>query len=108
MRKIDGVYKDAYALHCYRLALQGEKGKRGDSSMAFDVCAGLPGGRWGDVWRDVRDLVEGPGFEEIVRGAQEMARGEFGGMGVREFLKDPQGWARGVKGPLEKVEVRVE
>lgn len=95
MRKVDGVYRDGYALHCYRLAWEGK----------FDICATLPGGRWGDIWRDVQDVVEGVGFENQIKEGQKMAKEVFEEEEVEEFLKDPEGWARGIKGPLEKVEM---
>ena len=93
MRKRDGVYKDGYALHCFRIGMEGW----------FDVCAPLPGGRWGDVWRDVRSRVEGMEFEERVREGQRMAGREFLSEDIKEFLRDPEGWAKGIRGPLERV-----
>jgi hypothetical protein len=63
-------------------------------------------GRWSDIWRDVVDVVGGQGFEERVRLGQRLARGEFERVEVREFLREPGEWARGIKGPLEKVELR--
>jgi hypothetical protein len=69
----------------------------------FDVCAPLPGGRWGDVWGDVRSIVESAQFEDRIREGQRMAGREFLKEEVGEFLKDPEGWTKGIRGPLEKV-----
>src|SRR5579859_3002939 len=89
MRKIDGVYRDGYALHCYRLAWKEQGG--------FDVCAALPGGRWGDVWRDVKGVVEGEGFGRGIREGQRKAGEIFGKEDVKQFLRDPEAWGRGIK-----------
>jgi hypothetical protein len=97
MRVLDGVYKDGYALHCYRIATRGE--------IEFDVCASLPSGRWSNVWDCVKMMVEGNEFEGMVRGISESAKDVFLMEEVVRFLDDPTSWAKGIRGPLVKQEM---
>jgi hypothetical protein len=94
-RMEDGVYKDGYALHCYRLASK-------EGNVQFDVTAGFPGGRWGDVWNDVRVEMEAEGFKDRVKRVSGEAGEVFGREEVRMFLGDAKGWAKGIRGPLVK------
>ena len=96
-RMEDGVYKDGYALHCYRIASK--------EGIQFDVTAGFPGGRWGDVWNCVRSEVESVGFEEKVREISKSAGEVFLYEEVRRILNDPKAWAKGIRGPLVKQEI---
>ena len=99
VRMEDGVYKDGYALHCYRLATT--EGK----SIKFDVVADFPPGRWGDVWNCVRKQTEIEGFTEKVRQISRLARDIFQRDEVERFLADPKSWAKEVRGPLVKREI---
>jgi hypothetical protein len=96
-RKEDGVYKDGYALHCYRLA--------GDhKNIVFDVTATLPTGRWGEVWNDVRPVIEEEGFAERVKEISQAAKDVFTLKEIQNFKEDPAMWSRGVKGQMHKHE----
>jgi len=95
----DKVYKDGFALHCYRIA--SAKG----NSVSFDVTAGFPSGRWGDIWNCVRLETESPGFAEKVRQISRDADEIFGRDEVQRILKDPKSWAKGIKGQLVKQEI---
>ena len=97
VRKEDGVYKDGYALHCYRLA--------GDhKNIVFDVTATLPTGRWGDVWNDIRPIIEEEGFAERVKGISGDAKEVFTVKEILTFKEDPAMWSRGVKGQIHTQE----
>src|SRR5205814_5838983 len=96
-RMADGVYKDGYALHCYRIASK--------EGIQFDVIAGITRGRWGDVWNCVRSEVETGGFEEKVREISKCAGNAFLDEEVRQILDDPKAWAKGIRGPLVKQEI---
>jgi len=93
-REEDKVYKDGYALHCYRIAAE--------SSIRFDVTAEFPGGRWGEVWDDVREELTRDEFEENVRTISKEAAGVFSQKEIQRFMKDPKIWAKGIRGPLVK------
>jgi hypothetical protein len=94
----DGVYKDGYALHCYRIASK-------EGSVQFDATAGFPGGRWGDVWTHARAETEMEGFAERVRTVSGEAAKVFARDEVQTFLADPKAWAKGIRGPLVKHEI---
>jgi len=98
VRKGDGVYKDGYALHCFRLA-------GSYKNVMFDVTAGLPTGRWGDVWSDVRSMIEEEGFVERVRGISENAKEVFAMREIQKFREDPETWSKGAKGQIVKQEI---
>jgi hypothetical protein len=96
-RTEDGVYKDSYALHCYRIASK--------EGIQFDFTSEFPRGRWGDIWNCVRSEVESVGFEENVRGISKSAGEVFLFEEVRRILDDPKAWATGIRGPLVKQEL---
>ena len=95
LRKEDGVYKDGYALHCYRLA-------GNHKNVVFDVTGELPTGRWGDVWSDVRGIVEERGFSERVKAISEAAKEVFERKEIQEFRENPEFWSKGIKGQIVK------
>lgn len=89
------MYKDGYALHCFRLA-------GNHKNIVFDVTAGLPTGRWGNVWEDVRPVIEEEGFVERVREISESAKEVFGRKEIQNFREDPEMWSKGAKGQIVK------
>jgi len=98
VRTEDGVYKDGYALHCYRIAAAGP-------SVQFDITAGFPDGRWGDVWNDVRDDISEESFAEQVRQISKQAADVFAQEDIQRFIADPKAWAKRVRGPVVKSEI---
>ena len=96
-RMADGVYKDGYALHCYRIASK--------EGIQFDLTAGFTTGRWGNVWNCVRLEVESGGFEEKVREISKSAGDVFLDEEVQQMLDNPKAWAMGIRGPLVKQEI---
>jgi hypothetical protein len=99
VRAEDEVYKDGYALHCYRIAST-EK-----DLIRFDVTAGFPSGPWGDVWNCVRSETEADGFEGKVRSISKSAKEIFLREEVRRIRDDAKTWAEGIRGPLVKQEI---
>ena len=76
----DEVYKDGYALHCYRIA--------STNSVKFDFVAALPNGRWGDVWNRVRSDTVSDGFNDRIRDNSKHASRVFLRDDVQKFLKN--------------------
>jgi len=95
----DGVYKDGYALHCYRIATDETK------LVKFDVTAKFPSGRWGDIWDCVRLQTESKEFAKRVQEVSQSARKVFQRDEVRQFLANPKLWAKGIRGQLVKQDI---
>jgi hypothetical protein len=98
VREEDHVYKDGYALHCYRVAAAGE-------SIKFDTTADFPDGRWGDMWTEVREETAKPAFADAVRSISGAAKDIFTQPDVQQFLFNPSDWAKSIRGPIVKQEV---
>jgi len=83
----DNVYKDEYALHCFRIA-------SGIPVVEFDIHAPLPNGRSGDVWNCVRSQVGEDGFLNKVKEISSVAKEVFREGEVQYFLKHEKKWAK--------------
>ena len=97
-REEDGVYKDGYALHCYRVAGTGD-------SVQFDFTAEFPGGRWGEVWNDVREEIMNDDFATKVRKISKEAKEVFAQEEIQRVMLNPKAWTKGIRGPLVKNEI---
>jgi hypothetical protein len=98
----DGVHKDGYALHCYRMAYKPVVNSLATTEeltgLKFDFCADVPSLKsWGNVWDCVRDHVQEGGFKEMIKLVSGRAQECFERYEVRKIQRDPHGWLRDLK-----------